>query len=97
MVWAITSMLMGLLIKVSGKTTNNMDRELKPGQTERSTKANTMKERNMEKALFVLLTEASTRETFSTMKFVAKASTCGLMARLTKALGIRIRCTAMEF
>ena len=76
--------------------TNSMEKELKHGPMVQNMKANTLKERSMEKAHLHLQMVVCTQEISNRMKYQAEADTNGQMERLMKDTGKRIRCMAME-
>ena len=55
-------MLTVLNMRVSGKTINSMAKEWKNGQTMLNMKENILKEKNMEKDIYILLMEAILKE-----------------------------------
>jgi predicted nucleic-acid-binding protein len=95
MVMVLTNTLMGPLILVNGKTISSTATVLKHGLTVLSTKASMLRVRNMVKALSLLLIAACILETSSTMKFQEREDITGLMAKLMKDNGIKIRCMDM--
>jgi hypothetical protein len=59
-------------------------------------KVSTLRARNMVKELSLLLMEACTLETSNTMKFLEKEDITGLMVKLMKDNGTKIKCMDME-
>jgi hypothetical protein len=95
--WATTSMQMEQLTMGNGKMTNSMGREQKPGQMELDMKAPILRGKNMEKGLCNLLMDLYILEIFSIMKYRGRESIYGLMGKLMKGIGRKIKCMGMEY
>ena len=94
---AAICMLMEPLTRANGKKTSSMVRELRPGPTERSMRANTLTGKSMAMGSLSLLTEVCTMGNLCKTRLKEKANMCGLMVRHMKASGSETRWKAMEY
>lgn len=89
----LTHMLTELTTRVIGRTINSMDTEPNPGLMVLNTKVNMLTVRSKVMANLPSQTVATMKESSTLTKFLEKATTSGLMAKLISDNGKRIRWT----